>query len=109
MAMPLAAKRKQFVSSQRAVARQVEEVRKHARETAGRISGTRKEQRKSLLECVARKRLEESIASNSPKGRTCSPHECDQSRPDYCNVVLSDPHEKRIQCLQTHTLAFLEE
>ena len=60
MAMPLAAKRKQFVSSQRAVARQVEEVRIHARETSGRISGTRKEQRKSLLESGQSGHLDES-------------------------------------------------
>ena len=58
--MPLAAKRKQFVSSQRAVARQVEEVRKHARETSGRISGTRKDQMKSLLESGQSGHLDES-------------------------------------------------
>ena len=67
--MPLAAKRKQFVSSQRGVARQVVEVRKPARETAFRISGTRKKL-KSLLECVVRKRLEDSIVSNYEKDIT---------------------------------------
>ena len=60
MAMPLAAKWKQFVSSQRAVAKQVEEVRIHARETSGRISGTRKDQMKSLLESGQSGHLDES-------------------------------------------------
>ena len=45
------------------------EVRKPARETASRTSGTRKKL-KSLLECVVRKRLEDSIASNYEKDIT---------------------------------------
>ena len=88
--MPLAAKRKQFVSSQRGVARQVVEVRKPARETASRTSGTRKKL-KSLLECVVRKRLEDSIASNYEKDITW--HSVPQtSLPEFQWIV----HKSRI-------------
>jgi len=98
------------------------------RTVKSRIKDTAKRAQKSKASCVLcrkrRRQLDELQADVKKKRqrldvgarqhagshlnpKTCMPHMYRSGEPDYRIAVLSYPHAKRVDCLQTHTLAFL--
>lgn len=113
MALAVPVEQISIAPQRRAVQAQLAPARERAQ--AARVRGQlRSEQQKDeLTQCLARRLLHIDL-TEGPARKTRSaaetplPHLSEEPPVPYYVVVLSYPHAKRVKCLRTHTLAFLQ-